>query len=199
MPWYGSHPYLNEYITGHNCRRILEIGVYTGENAVSMVQAAIQIAADPREVEYYGFDYFANASAGRVGRQLEALGCTFELFEGDTLDTLPALAASLPKMDLIFIDGGKSLREALSDWKNCEPLLHDRTGVYVHNADFPGVRRMLAQIRRDAYRVETFRARSEGRVAFITRIASASAPPRGVGHREHVTHRCEFQRKSDDA
>ena len=35
MPWYGSHAYLNEYIRKHNCVRILEIGVYTGENAVS--------------------------------------------------------------------------------------------------------------------------------------------------------------------
>ena len=169
MPWYGSHPYLQEYIREHNCRKILEIGVYTGENAVSMIEAALEIAADPQEVEYYGFDYFANASAERVRRQLEGLGCTFELFEGDTLDTLPASTASLPKMDLIFIDGGKSLREALSDWENCERLLHDRTGVFVHNADFPGVRRMLAHVSRDTYRVETFRVRSEGRVAFITR------------------------------
>jgi predicted O-methyltransferase YrrM len=105
---------------------------------------------------------------------LEGLGCTFELFAGDTLDTLPASIASLPKMDVIFIDGGKSLREARSDWKNCERLLHDRTGVFVHNADFPGVHRMLAQISRDTYRVDTFRVRSEGRVAFITQRASSS-------------------------
>jgi predicted O-methyltransferase YrrM len=168
MPWYGSHSYLNEYIRAHNCHRILEIGVYDGGNAVSMVKAAIEIAADPREVEYYGFDYFADGSAERIGRKLEKLGCTFKLFEGDTLDTLPLSVSVLPKMDLIFIDGGKSFREAMSDWEHSERLVHAGTAVYVHNADFGGVRRMLAQVSREKYRVEVFRAPSEGRVARIT-------------------------------
>jgi predicted O-methyltransferase YrrM len=147
----------------------MEIGVYTGENAVSMVETALELAADPREVAYYGFDYFENARAERVCRRLDELGCTFELYEGDTLDTLPAAVASLPKMDLIFIDGGKSVREAVSDWENAELLLHDGTGVFVHNAGFAGVRRMLDRVSRDQYRVEVFRAPSEGRVARITR------------------------------
>ena len=169
MPWYGSHPYLNEYIQRNNCRRILEIGVYTGENAVSMVKAAIEITAVPEEVEYYGFDFFGNSSSDRVGRKLAKLSCTFELFEGNTLETLPASVATLPKMDLIFIDGGKSFREAMSDWENAERLVHDRTKVYVHNADFAGVRRMLGRVNRETYRVEVFRVPSEGRVALITR------------------------------
>ena len=169
MPWYGSHTYLNEYIRQNNCRKILEIGVYTGENAVSMVEAAIENVAVPQEIEYYGFDFFEDPSSDWVGQKLEKLGCTFELFEGNTLETLPMSVASLPKMDLIFIDGGKSFREAMSDWENAELLLHDRTGVFVHNADFYGVRRMLDQVSREAYRVEIFQAQSEGKVALITR------------------------------
>jgi len=169
MPWYGSHPYLKEYIRENGCRKILEIGVYTGENAVSMAETAIENAAVPQEVEYHGFDLFWHSSSERVARRLEKLGCKFELFEGNTLETLPIAAASLPKMDLIFIDGGKSLKEALSDWENSELLLHDRTGVFVHNADFPGVRRMLDQVSRHKYQVERFRVPSEGRVALITR------------------------------
>lgn len=169
MPWYGSHPYLNEYIRNNDCTKIMEIGIYTGENAVSMVQTAIERATAPQEVEYYGFDLFWNASSDQVGRKLAKLGCTFELFEGNTLETLPRSVASLPKMDLIFIDGGKSLKEAMSDWENSELLLHDRTGVFVHNADFAGVRRMLDQVSRDKYQVEIFQVPSEGRVALITR------------------------------
>jgi predicted O-methyltransferase YrrM len=167
MPWYGSHPYLNEYIRKNNCRRILEIGVYTGENAASMVETAIENAALPQEVEYYGFDFFWDSSSDRVARTLEKLGCTFELYAGDTLETLPLAAASLPLMDLIFIDGGKSLREATSDWQHSEPLLHDRTGVFVHNADFAGVRGMLDRVSRDKYQVEIFCVPSEGRIALI--------------------------------
>jgi hypothetical protein len=47
-----------------HCRKIMEIGVYNGENAVSMVETAIQIFP-PQEVEYYGFDFFSyhNSSA----------------------------------------------------------------------------------------------------------------------------------------
>jgi predicted O-methyltransferase YrrM len=169
MPWYGSHLYLNEYIRKHRCTRIMEIGVYTGENAVSMVQTAIEHAADPQEVEYYGFDLFWNASSDQVGQQLAELGCTVALFEGNTLETLPRSVASLPQMDLIFIDGGKSLAEATSDWQYSERLVHDGTAVFIHNADFPGVRRMLDQVSRKKYVVEIFQVPSEGQVATVTR------------------------------
>ncbi|MBN1139687.1 MAG: class I SAM-dependent methyltransferase [Anaerolineae bacterium] len=169
MPWYGSHPYLNDYISQHHCKRLMEIGVYTGENAVSMVETAVAHAPDPREVAYYGFDLFVNATSDQVRRKLERLGCTVALFEGDTLETLPGAVASLPQMDLIFIDAGKSFAEAMSDWQNAEQLAHDETGVFVHNARFPGVHRMLGQVSRELYRVEVFRAPSEGSVALITR------------------------------
>jgi predicted O-methyltransferase YrrM len=72
-------------------------------------------------------------------------------------------------MDLIFVDGGKSFAEATSDWQNAERLVHDGTAVFVHNAGFPGVRRMLDQIDRKKYKVETFRVPSEGSVALITK------------------------------
>jgi len=62
MPWYGSHSYLNEYITERHCRKIMEIGVYNSENAVSMVETAIQIFP-PQEVEYCGFDFFSYYSS----------------------------------------------------------------------------------------------------------------------------------------
>jgi len=43
--WYGSHEYLNEFITENKCRRIMEIGVYNGENAVSMIKTASNMLA----------------------------------------------------------------------------------------------------------------------------------------------------------
>jgi len=74
MPWYGSHSYLNEYISEKKCKRILEIGVYNGENAKSMVETAIQ-NVPPQEVEYYGFDFFSYHSSDLVGRKLGKTGC----------------------------------------------------------------------------------------------------------------------------
>ena len=166
MPWYGSHSYLNEFIRENKCRKILEIGVYNGENARSMVKAAAK-NSPPHEVEYHGFDFFSHYSTSRVGRRLDETGCRYRLIEGDTMETLPEAAKTLPMMDLIFIDGGKSYREAVSDWENSSLLMHDGTGVFVHNVGFMGVGRMVDEIPRDRYVVETFYAPTEGSVALI--------------------------------
>ena len=166
MPWYGSHEYLNEFIKENSCRKIMEIGVYNGENARSMVRAAAE-ATPSDEIEYYGFDFFSHYSANRVGHKLDETGCMYMLIEGDTMETLPEAVKTLPKMDLIFIDGGKSYREARSDWMHSKRLMHEGTGIYVHNVDFHGVGRMVDEIPRDRYMVETFYAPTEGTVALI--------------------------------
>lgn len=157
---------MNEYIGENHCRKIMEIGVYDGENAVTMVEVAIQ-NVPPQEVEYYGFDFFSHYSANEIVRKLEETGCTFRLFEGNTLETLPEAVKALPEMDLIFIDGGKSFAVAESDWRNSTSLMHDGTGVFVHNAGFWGVRRMVENISREDYQVQIFRAPYEGSVALI--------------------------------
>lgn len=166
MPWYGYHTYLNEFIIENTCRRIMEIGVYNGDNAIRMVEAAL-INAEPGSVEYYGFDFFSRFSSSHVERKLSETGCRYRLYKGDTRDTLPKAVRSLPEMDLIFIDGGKSFAEAESDWENSSSLMHNRTGVFVHNVGFSGVRRMIDGIDRDRYEVEVFYIPSEGSVALI--------------------------------
>jgi predicted O-methyltransferase YrrM len=144
----------------------MEIGVYTGENAKTMVEAAI-LNVPPGEVEYYGFDFFMGARLREVRLKLEKTGCKFKLFKGDTVDTLPKVVMTLPIMDVIFIDGGKSYSEARSDWEHSKTLMHDGTAVFVHNADFSGVRSMVNSISRSQYRVEEFRVPFEGKVALI--------------------------------
>ena len=166
MCWYGFHIYLNEYISMHKSRRIMEIGVYNGENAVSMVRTAIK-NHPPEQVEYYGFDFYYNYTLEYVAGKLETLGCKFKLIKGNTIDTVPLAGENLPKMDLILIDGGKSYREAWSDWLGSSKLMHSSTAVYVHNAEFSGVNQMLQNIPRESYKVEIFSARLEGKVGII--------------------------------
>jgi predicted O-methyltransferase YrrM len=146
----------------------MEIGVYNGENAVSMIKTAIK-NSPVEEVEYYGFDFFHNYSTERIGKKLVALGCRYTLFKGDTMDTVPEAAKSLPIMDIIFIDGGKSYSEAWSDWESSSKLMHENTGAFVHNVGFSGVGRMVDDIPRDRFNVEVWHAPSEGRVALIKR------------------------------
>jgi len=144
----------------------MEIGVLNGDNAKSMVETAIQ-NVPPDNVEYYGFDLFADYSSRHVKEKLEKTGCKFKFFEGDTVDTLPKAVKILPKMDLIFIDGGKSFAEAKSDWENSRILMHDGTAVFVHNYEFSGVHRMVDNIPRDKYQVRIIHASSEGQIALI--------------------------------
>ena len=170
MGWYGSHDYLNEFIEENRCKRIMEVGVYNGENALSMVQAAIK-NTPVFEVEYHGFDYFHSYSTEQIGRKLNEIGCKYFLYEGNTLDTVPEAIKTMPKMDIIFIDGGKSFREAWSDWESSSRLMHETTGVFVHNVGFSGVGRMIESIPRDRYEVEIFYPRFEGKVALVKRLS----------------------------
>lgn len=174
MPWYRSHSFLNEYIRENNCKRIMEVGVLNGENARTMVEIAIQ-NFPPEEVEYYGFDFFSGPNFQRVEQKLERIGCKFKLFKGDTLETIPEAIKTLPKMDLIFIDGGKSYTEAKSDWENSRTLMHDGTAVFVHNYEFLGVRRMIDNIPKDKYHVKIISSPYDSDTALIKKKISDTA------------------------
>lgn len=151
---FGYHSFLNDHIKKNKCKRLMEIGVYDGENAKNMIEAAKE-SFPPKEIEYYGFDYFEDERVyWRVYKKLEETGCKFKLFRGDSKVTLPHHVDELPIMDLIFIDGGKSYETAKSDWENCRKLMGKHTVVFVHNYEFPGVKRMVDEISREEYIVE---------------------------------------------
>jgi predicted O-methyltransferase YrrM len=166
MYWYGSHSFLNEYIQKNKCKRIMEIGVLNGENAVTMVKKAIQNFPS-ENVEYYGFDYFPDYRFKVISKKLGETGCKFKFFKGDTFNTLPKVVDTLPKMDLIFIDGSKSFSIAKSDWENSKKLMHEKTGVFVHNYEYSGVRQMVDNISREQYLVEIIHPQLDSDTAFI--------------------------------
>ncbi len=116
----------------------MEIGVLEDEKARTMVEVAIKKYSPP-EIEYYGFDFFDGSAYLQVVKKLQKTGCNFKLFKGDTVDIIPQVVKKLPKMDLIFIDGGKSYSEAKSDWGHSKTLMHERTADFVHNYIFSGV------------------------------------------------------------
>jgi len=164
---YGSHSFLNEYISENKCKRIMEIGVADGENARSMVEVAIRNFSS-EEVEYYGFDLFGDDfRLKQVRQKLKETGCKFELFKGDSVKTLLEVVKTLPKMDLIFIDGGHSYTTAKSDWENSKIPMHNETAVFFHNYDFSGVRRVVNDISRGEYHVKIIHSKSDCDTALV--------------------------------
>lgn len=144
----------------------MEIGVANGENATTMVKTAIRNFA-PQKVEYYGFDFFEGNRIDQVKRKLEKTRCKFKLFKGNSVETLPKAMRTLPKMDLIFIDGGHSYETVKSDWENSRSLMHNETTVFFHNYDFSGVKKLIDRISRKEYQVEIIHPSSDYSTAFV--------------------------------
>lgn len=166
---YGPHSFLIEYISENKCKRIMEIGVADGENARSMVEVAIRNFS-PEQVEYYGFDLFADDfRLKQVRQKLKETGCKCELFKGDSVKTLPEMVKTLPKMCLIFIDGGHSYTTAKNDWDNSKSLMHNETAVFFHNYDFTGVKMVVDNISREEYQVKIIHPPSDCDTAFVTK------------------------------
>lgn len=161
---------LAEIIRAQNCRRIMEIGTWTGKQAERMTSEAAKHHA-PGEVEYYGFDLFdlqdddmfekefakRARPMAEVEERLAKTGARIQLFKGNTLSSLPENVPNLPKMDLIYIDGGHSLETIESDWRNVQPLMHEDTVVvfddYWEGRDDAGCKAIVENIDREKYDV----------------------------------------------
>jgi hypothetical protein len=122
--------------------RIMEIGTWTGDRALTMITLAKKYHS-AKDISYYGFDLFGGMNSEifqaekskwpptqqEANRKLLSTGANIHLFQGDTMKVLPEISQTLPKMDLIFIDGGHSLETISSDWKWASKLMHDKTEV----------------------------------------------------------------------
>ncbi len=134
--------YLFEIIKKNRCKRIMEIGTWNGGRSREMIEAAQEFNG-PDEVEYYGFDIFEimneevftkevskrPPTMEQVRARLEASGAKIQLFKGFTEETLPKVVPSLPKMDLVFIDGGHSIETITNDWYYSQKVMDNNTVV----------------------------------------------------------------------
>lgn len=162
---------LLEIIRTEKCKKIMEIGTWNGRQAERMIgEAAKHHGAG--EVEYYGFDLFdlqdddmfekelakRARPMAEVEERLEKTGARIRLFKGNTISTLPEIVPSLPKMDLIYIDGGHSLETIESDWRNVKKLMHERMVVvfddYWEGRDDAGCKAIVEAIDKQEYDVK---------------------------------------------
>ena len=147
-------------------KTILEIGTNDGINAARLFQRASQYRDD---VVYFGFDMFeslndatflqefalAAPSQEKVDKFLGRNECLRrQLFAGNTIETLRSKKAQLPKIDLVFIDGGHSEETVASDWMNVQDLLHARSVVFFDDYPNWGIGPVVDAIDREHWDVQ---------------------------------------------
>ena len=114
-------------------KSILEVGVYNGNRALEMIQAARVFY---NEINYYGFDLFEDfqknilekeyskipISRKKITNKLSHYG-NIKLYKGFTEKTLPKFLKKKILVDFIFIDGGHAIKTIENDWKYCSKLM----------------------------------------------------------------------------
>lgn len=149
--------------------RILEIGVWTGNRALKMIETAKEYNSN---VEYFGFDLFHDLDEEKyreelskrpptkeeVALRLSQSGAKVSLYKGDTCQTLPEIAPRLKAVDFAFIDGGHSIKTIENDWNYVSGLMKENTIVifddYWRNRDDAGCKAIVERIDRGRYNVQ---------------------------------------------
>ena len=129
------------------CRNIMEIGVFDGTSAVPMIKQAAKLVPE-NEINFYGFDLFDELTPelrdeefsfqtnkipkmDDVAKLLNSdTSANISLHKGNTRYTLEEAIEYLPKMDLIYIDGGHTIETIRNDWHWASQLMKDDTVVY---------------------------------------------------------------------
>jgi len=150
----------------------MEIGVLDGGCALQMIEEAKKNFA-AEEIEYYGFDLFEEVDAkseeyshvkllptlglGTIKDKLEKTNAKIYLYKGDTKETLPTIIKELPKMDLIFIDGGHDIETIENDWKYAQQVMGTQTVVIFDdywNREDAGCKRVIEDIDKTKFEVK---------------------------------------------
>jgi len=129
------------------CKNIMEIGVFDGTSAVPMIKEAAKLVPE-EEIHFYGFDLFEDMTpelrdeewsfqtnkipkVEDVKKLLETnTKAKITLIKGNTRKTLKQNIKTLPKMDLIYIDGGHTIETTRNDWRYSSKLIKNDTVVY---------------------------------------------------------------------
>lgn len=136
------------------CRRIMEIGTYGGNTSIVLIKAAAEKVPE-EEIEYYGFDLFEDRTPDVTEQEFSPLSYTtmasvkkhierhtkakVTLFKGNTKEVMKDIVPGLPKMDLIYIDGGHAPETTKNDWRWASQLMGKDTVVYFddYNDEMP--------------------------------------------------------------
>jgi hypothetical protein len=119
-------------------RKIVELGVATGQRALRMIQVA-KLASPGHEIHYVGVDPFEGRSeADGPGLTLKAAhqllrcdGVRVQLVPGNPADALVHVANSLGKIDLLIVPAELDSASFARAWFFVPRMLHERSLVFV--------------------------------------------------------------------
>ena len=139
---YSRYRHLYWIIVKLRPKSILEIGVYKAKRANEMIYLSKKFH---NSVAYYGFDLFDRISKKEISSELSKNPSAknilkqylttnhktskINLIQGNTRKTLKKFVKLKKKIDLIFIDGGHSVKTIQSDWDNIKKIMTKKTVV----------------------------------------------------------------------
>lgn len=164
------YKHLYQIIQKNKCKSIMEIGTWNGNNALQMIKQAKKNHS-AYEIDYYGFDLFELLDSktaseefalipptlNTVKHKLEKTKVSIHLYKGYTKDVFPKVISELPKMDLVFIDGGHSIETIENDWKYTQEVINEGTVVIFDdywNRDDAGCKKIVENIDRTKFELK---------------------------------------------
>ena len=160
---------LTDLARKHECKRFLEIGTWRGITAQNLILTAKEYAADD-DIYYVGVDLFEKLTPALkkaeyskeavvyrdVLAKLWPLGVDVSLNMGFSNEVLPILPDQV--FDLIFMDGGHSIKTITSDWKDIQRFISLKTIVvfddYRHGDDKVGCQKLIDGLDTEVWDIE---------------------------------------------
>jgi predicted O-methyltransferase YrrM len=146
---YLSHPatdrILYRAIQRHSIRKILELGIGTGQRALRMIEVAGHCGR-PEGVHFTAVDRFETRTVDdgpgvtlrSAYRMLRGTGARVRLVPGDPLEELPRRANDLGQFDLVVFSREMEPSRSARAWFFVPRLLHARSLLYLESLHSDG-------------------------------------------------------------
>ena len=139
-----------------HARKIVELGVASGQRALRMIEVA-GLASPGQEIHYVGVDRFEDRlEADGPGLTLKAAhqllrrdGVRVQLLPGDPAEILIREANSLGKVDLLIVPGHLDSPSFARAWFFVPRMLHERSLVFVERTVENGEKRLALKPREE--------------------------------------------------
>jgi hypothetical protein len=121
-----------------HARKIVEIGVATGQRAMQMIEIA-KLASPGQDIHYVGVDRFEDRTEAdgpgltfkQAHQVLRSDGVRVQLMPGNPSDVLARIANSLGKIDLLIVPAELDSPSFARSWFFVPRMLHEDTLVFV--------------------------------------------------------------------